>query len=124
MDLNEEAFEAVRRWWRARIQKDRGTLERMEATEHAELRASGQPPPTGQAPLPEEEVSITDWDVFEPVTKLFDETVVCSYRFRMSGKRGRRNFTLVGRATDVLSKIGEGWTYLSHHGVLEEQSKQ
>ena len=62
---------------------------------------------------------ITDWELSDPVTRLFEHVVVCSYVFRFSGTRGKRNFLYEGRATDVLSLQKGRWTVVAHEGVLQ-----
>lgn len=125
MDLHEEAFENVRKWWRAWIEKDLGTLEGMLDPDYVELTATRHLRPMGAGELMEEaghytrDVSISSWELFDPVTKLFEHTVVCSYGFRISGERAGRRFTYAGRATDVLVKKDDHWSYVSHQGSLE-----
>lgn len=125
MDLHEEAFENVRKWWRAWVEKDLGVVERMLDPCYAELSATKRLRPKGIRDLREEadhyarDVSIRDWELFDPVTRLFEHTVVCSYGFRISGERAGHRFSYVGRATDVLVKKNDHWSYVSHHGTLE-----
>jgi hypothetical protein len=125
MDLHEEAFENVRKWWRAWVEKDVATLEQMLDRDYAELTAMRHFRPMGVDELLEEanqqasRVSITHWEVFDPVTRLFESTVVCSYGFRISGERAGRGFAYMGRATDVLTRKDGRWTYVSHHATLE-----
>jgi ketosteroid isomerase-like protein len=127
MDVHEEAFDAVRRWWRAWVEGDVGTLERMADPDYVELTEMKQLRPLGVAQLCDEvsryagRVSITDWEVYDPATKVFERTVSCSYSFRISGERGGRRFSFRGRATDVLAKKNDRWMYVSHYGTLESR---
>jgi hypothetical protein len=114
MSADEDVVEAVRRWWWAWIRRDPGKADvapEQTLSEASRLLGSGR--------TFEEEVAITDCDIFDPVTEPLGGMVVVSYCFRISGKRGRRSFALTGRATNVLSKENDRWTYLFHHGVLE-----
>jgi ketosteroid isomerase-like protein len=125
VDLHEEAFDAVRKWWRAWVERDLGTVELMTDPDYFELTEAKHVRPLGIAQLLEEasryaeQIAITDWDVYEPVTKVFERTVSCSYCFRIAGRRGGRRFSFSGRATDVLVKKEDHWAYMSHHGTLE-----
>ncbi len=128
MDLHEEAFENVRKWWRAWVDKDLGTVKGMLDPDYAELTAmrllrSMEPMEIGEvmkeAGHYARDVSIRDWELFDPVTRLFERTVVCSYGFRIAGERAGHRFAYVGHATDVLVKKDDRWTYVSHRGTLE-----
>jgi hypothetical protein len=118
MSVDEEVIEAVRRWWRAWVGKDLGEAEIAPGpffSEASRLLGSGR--------AFEEDVAVTDWDIFDPVTEPLGGMVVVSYCFRISGKRGRRSFEVTGRATNVLSKENDRWTHLFHHGVLESGNR-
>ena len=124
MDVHEEAFETVRRWWRAWVEGDLVTVERMADPDYVELSETRHLRPLGVGQLRgdsggyAEKVSITAWEVYDPVTKVFERTVSCSYAFRISGERGGRHFSFQGRATDVLAKKNDHWMYVSHYGTL------
>jgi hypothetical protein len=117
MSADAEVVEAVRRWWHAWVTKDLGTMEVVRGPSVSEASRL-----LGLGRAFEEEVAITEWDIFDPVTEPLGGMVVVSYSFRISGKRGRRSFAMTGRATNVLSKQGDHWTHLFHHGVLESGS--
>lgn len=121
MEPKEEAFETVRRWWRAWAERDLPTVQDMLAPDYAELSEMGrfQPLSCASPGRPLEDVTITEWEIFDPVTKVFEFTVVCSYCFRISGVRGRKSFAFAGRATDVLSRRDERLCFLSHQRTLE-----
>jgi hypothetical protein len=86
---------------------DRGRLKTLGSSQLAELLSCQG-----------DECSITEWELSDPVTRLFEHVIVCSYVFRFSGRRGSRSFTYEGRATDVLSRKGDQWTFVCHEGVL------
>jgi hypothetical protein len=125
IDLHADAFEAVQRWWRAWIERDSQVLEQMADADYAERNGRGRLQTVGSSRLIEifsrecAECLITEWELSDPVTRLFEHVVVCSYVFRFSGKRGRQSFSYEGRATDVLSRQGDVWTLVAHEGVLE-----
>jgi ketosteroid isomerase-like protein len=123
MEPQEEAFETVRRWWQAWAERDLPTVQEMLAPDYAEISEMGrfQPLSSPSADRAPEDVTITEWEVFDPVTKVFEFTVVCCYCFRLSGVRGRKSFAFSGRATDVLSRSGERWRFLSHQRTLEPE---
>lgn len=132
VDQHEEAFDAVRRWWRAWIEKDVETLNRMVDPEYTEMSETKRLLPMGSKTIGElleeasryaKDVFITHWEVFDPVTRLFEHTVVCSYCFRLSGERRGRSFTFEGRATDVLAKKDGQWRLVSHNGSLESRQR-
>lgn len=129
-DLHEQALDALRKWWRAWVERDLDTVQGMldpEYSEHGETVKLEPGTSTKIGQLIEEarqqsaEVSITEWEIYDTVTKLFENMVVCCYCFRISGRRGRREFTFAGRATDVLSLKEERWTVVSHHGTLDRK---
>ena len=123
--LHHDVFEAVRRWWRAWVEKDLETIERMLSPEYVERGAAGPNQVVGPGELVQqatryfEECSITKWALDDPVTEVLEHAVICSYRFRISGIRGNRHFVYEGRATDVLTKQEDLWTFVSHDGKLE-----
>lgn len=123
-DLHAAAFEMVQRWWRAWIEGDSNTIAEMAAADYAERDDMGQLRTLSPGRLnellscPEGECEIRDWELSDPVTRLFEHVVVCSYAFRFSGRRGRRDFLYEGRATDVLSWERGRWSVISHEGVL------
>lgn len=132
MDQHEEAFDTVRRWWRAWIEKDVETLERMVDPEYTELSETKRLLAAGPRSVRElleearrctEEVAITDWELFDPVTRLFEHTVVCNYCFRLSGQRRGRSFAFEGRASDVLARKDGQWRLVSHEGSLESRRR-
>ena len=114
MDPGEEVFEVVNRWWRAWIEEDLETASRIEGARGVPMR-SGRPPPQGRA-------SISRWELSAPVTKLFDEVVVCSYAFRIEGALGRRQYEYFGHATNVLVKRAGHWCIVSHDGTFDEHA--
>jgi len=124
-DLHEEAFEYVRSWWRAWAEKDLSALERMVGPGYSERTATHGTRTYALDQLMEEasrsceEVSIVSWELTDPVTKLYQRRVVCSYAFRLAGTRGGRPFSFTGRATDVLLLLDEAFSLLSHEGTLE-----
>ena len=128
VDLHQEAFDAVREWWRAWVERDLGTVERMADPGYVEQTGTRRLRPLGPTELIEEatrdatQVAVTEWDVYDPVTRVFERTVSCSYCFRIAGRRGGREFAFSGRATDVLVKKDDRWTYVSHHGTLETRT--
>jgi len=121
---SKEVFEAVQRWWRAWVEKDLRTVKTMVASDYSEISASGRLKTLGarelldQATQSFKDCSITEWELFDPVTRIFDRVVVCSYVFRIAGTRGDKRFVYEGRATDVLSKKEDVWTLVSHEGTL------
>ena len=123
--LHEEAFEAVRRWWRAWVEKDLETIELMLSPDYLERDPTGNNPFVGPGELIRQatrycdDCSITEWALDDPVAQELEHTVRCSYRFRISGMRGNRLFVYEGRATDVLTKKEGRWTFVSHDGKLE-----
>lgn len=124
-DLRAAAFETVHRWWRAWIERDMKSVADMAAGDYAERNDMGHLRTLSPARLneilscPEGDCVITDWELSDPVTRLFEHVVVCSYVFRFSGRRGNQNFVYEGRATDVLSLKDGRWTVVSHEGVLQ-----
>ena len=130
LDVHEEAFECVRSWWRAWAEKDLATLARMvgpgysERTETRRTRSMDVDQLMEEATRCCEEVSITSWELSDPVTKLFQRVVVCSYAFRLTGRRGGRPFAFSGRATDVLSRDDDAFLLVSHHGSLDLAKRQ
>ena len=125
IDLHAAAFEAVHRWWRAWIERDSRAVEEMAAAECMERNDRGRLKTLGSGRLievlscQEEDCSITDWELSDPVTRLFEHLIVCSYTFRFSGKRGNQSFMYEGCATVVLSRKDGRWIFVSHEGVLE-----
>jgi hypothetical protein len=129
-DLHEQALEAVRKWWNAWAERDLETVKGMldpTYSEQGEIAGIRLPSSREIGRLIEEaqqqsaDVSITHWEIYDTVTRLFDSTAVCSYAFHISGRRGRRSFTFEGRATDVLSLKEGQWTFVSHRGTLDRR---
>ena len=124
-DLHSAAFETVHRWWKAWVDRDVETIARLADHDYAERDDLGHIRTLGSAGL-DDRLSptdvgcvITEWELYDPVTRLFNNVIVCSYAYRFSGRRGRQTFSFEGRATDVLSwKDGE-WTVVSHEGILQ-----
>jgi len=124
-DLRSAAFEMVHRWWQAWIERDMTRVAEMAAGDYSERNDMGHLRTLGPGRLnellscPEGDCVITGWELSEPVTRLFEHVVVCSYVFRFSGRRGTQTFSYEGRATDVLSLQDGRWTIISHEGVLQ-----
>lgn len=121
-DLREEAFNLVRTWWRAWVEGDESTVAAMLHPEFAELNERREFKHLGGRTTSgcKEAMCIDSWDIFDPVTKLFPHTIVCTYSFRISGTRAGQPFSLAGYATDVMLKQSGGWFYVSHHGTLQD----
>ena len=122
IDLREEAFELVRTWWRAWVEGDESTIASMMHPDFAELNERREFKHLGGTAESrcEHGLCIDHWDIFDPVMKLFHQTIVCSYSFRISGMRSGKPFSLTGYATDVMLKRTGGWAYISHHGTLTD----
>ena len=124
-DLHEAAFEAVHRWWKAWVERDERVVERMASSDYVERNDMGRLRALDAGRLAEmvsrdcAECAITEWELSDPVTRVFEHVTVCSYAFRFSARRGSRSFTYQGRATDVLSRVGDEWFFVSHEGILE-----
>lgn len=123
-DKHDEAYEAVRAWWKAWVEKDMEAVRRLTADDYLEyMDARRQPIGLGEL-LREadrycKEVSITRWELSAPTTKVFDDSVVCSYRFSVSGQYGNRRFAFSGWASDTLTSRGGRLVIASHRGAIE-----
>ena len=124
-DLHEEALEIIRRWWQAWIDHDVDAIQKMVDTEYTELGDNGRLKTLAAATLAEEVRrcvsgrSITEWELTDPDTKVFEDNIVCSYAFRITGRQGRHGFVYEGRATDILTRKDGRWIFVLHDGLLE-----
>jgi hypothetical protein len=126
INLRAAAFDAVQRWWRAWIERDTEAVAELAGADYAERDDMGHLRKLSPGRLnellssPEGDCVIREWELSDPVTRLFEHVVVCSYVFRFSGRRGRRDFLYEGRATDVLSWKDGRFSVISHEGVLHQ----
>ena len=124
-DLHAAAFDAVHRWWQAWVERDSRVVQQMAAADYTERNAMGRLHTLGSGRLIEilaqdcADCAITEWELSDPVTRVFEHVIVCSYAFKFMGRRGSQSFMYEGRATDVLSRQGDEWIFVSHEGVLE-----
>lgn len=128
-DLHATAFQVIHRWWQAWIERDAKVIAEMASADYSERDDMGHLRTLGPGRLkellscPEADCVITEWQLSDPVTRLFDNVIVCSYAFRFSGRRRNRSFLYEGRATDVLSWKNDHWTIISHEGVLHGRGR-
>ena len=97
-DLRAEAFEIIHRWWQAWIERDMKRIAEMTAGDYSERNDMGHLRTLGPGRLneilscPEGDCVITDWELSDPVTRLFEHVVVCSYVVCFSGHSGNQTF--------------------------------
>ena len=124
MDRRDEAYEAVRAWWQAWAEKDLEAIRRLTSDDYVEFHPEGGRA-TGRGELLQEaarncrDVSISRWELSAPATRVFEDYVVCSYRFRVSGTQGTRSFDFAGWACDTLTTKTGRLLIASHRGVIE-----
>lgn len=119
-----DAFTAVQSWWRAWVDGDWAALAALTDADFVDLDDRGTLRSLGGRALAEEalrhqdDCRIVEWELTRPLTKRFDDVVVCTYAFRIAGTRGGRAFAYEGWATDFLGRSRDQWIILSHEGAF------
>jgi uncharacterized protein (TIGR02246 family) len=110
---------AVRAWWQAMQHGDAATLARLAAEDYLswgpEGRTTGRDALVKGAAALFAEAVVERWGLEDFEVRDLGAVVVCSYRWRESGRHRGKPFGLAGVATDVLVQRDNRWCVQAHH---------